>query len=355
MVLLIIILGVCFLTVKFKSSKLLTFIVLLLAWLLIAFNYDNPDYDNYVIRFDNVSTWVGVATQGIMDAGFSLLMRLFYVLGVQDYYHFKLIISGISLLLFLLFSMKNVRYHAFWAFLYLVFYAILDVTQFRNFVAFSVVLALFPLLERNTFKSNILFLIGVLFATTIHFSMAFFLVMGLRLIKNERTRILLIAVLAIAVFVLRSSIWGSLQDTTYYNRVDDYARTSVLGALLTSTLFLCNYLIMHYFYLQSRKNAINNEKAVLVVQQSLSVANSFALYLLFLVPFVFINSMPVRILRFASLIEIGYLLNYAILIEKKKRSMVFLITLLLAVFFYFWTASNALDGLKYNYILDYLL
>ena len=341
---------------SYKRNQSITLLIFFLAWMLFAFNYDNPDYENYVYRFDRISvTWVGIVNQGISDIGFGLIMHWFNIMGVQDYYHFKFIISAISLACLFYFSAKCVKYCAYWAFLYLTFYAILDITQFRNFVGFSIVLALFPLLEKDTLRSNISFLIGVFFASTIHFSMAFFLIMGLRLIKKERKRLHLIIVSLIAILMLRDSVFGLLQDTTYYNKVDAYSRTSLLGALVTSILFVGNYFLMHYFHLHSKKIATTKEVVVHAVQKELSLANNIALYMLILIPFVFINSMPVRILRFASLIEIGYLLNYAFLVDKRTRQKIIAICFIIAVFFYFWTTNSAVDGLKHNYVIDYLL
>ena len=223
-----------------KKSKPLALFIMTLTWALFAFNYDNPDYENYVAKFNNVSSWFGIFSQGISDVGFGLIMRWFYVIGVPDYYHFKIIVSGILLLSYFYFSTKNIKYCAYWSFLYFTFYAILDVTQFRNFVGFSLVMTLFPLLEKDNLKSIILFLIGVFFASTIHFSMSFFLIMGLRLVKKKHSRILLIALSVVAIFTMRDSLFGSLQESSYYNKVDDYTRTSMLGALVTTTLFVAN-------------------------------------------------------------------------------------------------------------------
>lgn len=339
-----------------KNSKHITFAIFVIAWVLFAFNYENPDYDNYVTRFENISTtWLGVVDQGISDVGFGLIMRWIYVLGAQDYYQFKFIVSAISLLCYFYFSSKSLRYSAFWAFLYLAFYLTLDIIQFRNFVAFSVILALFPLLEKDTFKSNILYLIGVLIASTIHFSMAFFLIMGLRLIKKKRTKIVLIVISLIVIFILRTTLFNSLQETSYYNKVDNYTRTSILGALVTTSLFAANYLLVHHFYLQSLKvNKVNGSQGQRILSD-MSLANNIALYLLILIPFIFINTMPSRILRFASIIEIGYLLNYASIVSEGRRKKLMIICFLIAFFFFIWTTASVIDELKHNYILDYFI
>lgn len=189
MILLILLFVVLVCVLSYKKSKLVAFAVMVLAWILFAFNYDNPDYENYVARYDSISTWFGVLEQGVSDVGFALIMRWFYVIGFNVYYHFKFVFIIIPLLCYYYFAIKSVKYFAIWAFLYLAFYTTLDITQLRNFVGFSLVLVLFPLLERDSIKSNIMFLVGVFFASTIHFSMAFFGVMGLRMVKRKNTNI----------------------------------------------------------------------------------------------------------------------------------------------------------------------
>jgi hypothetical protein len=335
-----------------KKSKPVAFVILAIAWLLFAFNYDNPDYSNYVIRFDAVSSWYGIAEQGVTDAGFSLIMHWFYVLGIDDYFQFKLIISAISLLCYFYFAKRSLVYPAFWAFLYLAFYTTLDITQLRNFIAFSFILALFPLLEKDTFKADIAFLIGVLFVSTIHFSMLFFLVMGLKLIKKKELKIALAIIVLLALYVVGGRLTGALQSSMYYDKVDAYARTSSLGAMVTTSLFVVNYLIVHFIY---EKSKMGLQAANKTISTELTLANNLALYLLLLIPFVFINSLPIRILRLSTLIELGYLLNYASAINGRKRNYMLALCFLIALFYFVWMSGGALDGLRYNYLLEYFI
>lgn len=354
MILILVPLLVFIFAVSYKKSKPLAFAIMALAWILFAFNYDNPDYDNYVARYDSISTWFGVLEQGVSDIGFALIMRWFYVIGFNDYYHFKFVFIIIPLLCYHFFAIKSVKYLAFWAFLYFAFYTTLDITQLRNFVGFSLVLVLFPLLERDSIKSNIMFLIGVLFASTIHFSMAFFGVMGLRMVKSKKKRVLLIIIVLIVVFVLRGVLFSSMQESSYYNKVDGYTRTSILGALVTSFLFVANYLMMHFNYLQYKKDTRSGEISNEKVAYEMNLVNTLSLYLLFLIPFVFINAMPSRILRFASLIEIGFLLNYAYLSNRRRKKLI-TICFSIAFFFFIWTLGAVIDGLKYNYFFNYFI
>lgn len=165
---------------------------------------------------------------------------------------------------------------------------------------------------------------------------------------------LLIIIALIVVFILRGVLIGSIQESTYYNKVDGYTRTSILGALVISFLFVANYLIIHFNYLQYKKDTKSGEITNEKVAYEMNLVNSLSLYLLFLIPFVFINAMPFRILRFSSLIEIGFLLNYAYLSNRRCKKLI-AICFSIALFFFFWTSVAAIDGLKYNYILNYFI
>lgn len=343
---------VFFVSHRWKESNAIAACIFVMAWLLFAYNYDNPDYDNYVLKFDLVSDWLGVVGMGGSDLGFSLVMRLFYLLGTRTYDEFKFCISFVSLTLLFVNGVHKVRYVAIWAFIYLIFYTTLDITQIRNFVAFSFVINLLPLLTHNNKKAMLKYLLGVLFASTIHFSMAFFLIIPLLYIKKKVIRL----GGALIVLVLVYAYSGIILSSSYYDKVDAYERTTILGALVTSFLFVSNFCLM--FYLNKKYNHDFHKGKIFysqVMEDELELGKKIAMAMLLLIPFVFINSMPIRLLRFMSLVEVGYIMNYAALLRSHYRKGMIVLCYIIGVFMFVWVSIGAFEGLTKNYIFNALL
>ena len=340
------------LVLRYKKNNYLAFVVFSIAWVLFAYNYDNADYENYVARFDAVFSSLGGGTQTIAEPGVALVMRWFCFLGVENYEQFKFWIAMISLGLFLFYGIKHVKYVATWAFIYLVCYSTLDVTQFRSFIAFSFVLPCIPLLQQKGLIPKAVYVMVTLFASSIHFSMLFFLVLPLLFIKNTTVKLSLILLAIVIVYTLR----GFIINSSYFAKVENYSRSSVLGAIVTSSIIVGNYFMMVFIRWKYKKININNpNKTVAVIASDFEIGRKVALAMLLFIPFVFINSMPLRILRFMSLVEIGYLLNYAAILPKRDSRIILALCFLIGLFMFIWVASPALEGLTQNYILDFFL
>ena len=162
----------------------------------------------------------------------------------------------------------------------------------------------------------------------------------------------LILLAIVIVYTLR----GFIINSSYFAKVENYSRSSVLGAIVTSSIIVGNYFMMVFIRWKYKKININHpNKTVAVIASDFEIGRKVALAMLLFIPFVFINSMPLRILRFMSLVEIGYLLNYAAILPKRDSRIILALCFLIGLFMFIWVASPALEGLTQNYILDFFL
>lgn len=149
----------------FQRSKFLTLLIYLFIWTLM-WNTRTADYGAY----ENI-----YILNEFRDGGYSVLCALGRMLGLT-FFQFYLTITGLALIVYCRFTLKYARCCSLVAALYLLFICFFDIVQFRNFVAFSIVLLALPQLFVNGRYNIIIFCTAVALAATIHVTMLFYLV-----------------------------------------------------------------------------------------------------------------------------------------------------------------------------------
>lgn len=148
-----------------QRSKFLTVVIFLFTWTLL-WNTRTADYGSYLEIY---------TLNEFRDGGYSVLCAIGRMLGLS-FFQFYLTICGLSLFIYCRFTLKYARCCSLVAALYLLFISFFDIVQFRNFVAFSIVLLALPKLFVNGRYNIIIFCTAVALAATIHVTMLFYLV-----------------------------------------------------------------------------------------------------------------------------------------------------------------------------------
>lgn len=329
--------------VIYKKSDLLTIIIIVYCWLLMA-NTSVADFNQYEYIF---------VSNDFRDLGFGGLCFLFRKIGLSIL-DLKMVLTGFSYVILGLFILKFTYYKSFIASIYLLFFEQLDVVQFRNFIAFSfVILGLYFIYSEGKWK-RLKYIICIFVGATIHSMVIFFIILAFfngaylsSLRKFVKVGVPIAIVLTIVILLIPFDIT---------NRIESYSRnTSIITKIMVFAIFIINIFIIKYI---SKTYKLNRTRLLSLPQQNL-VFNS-SQYILFLnISFIFIlpfalNSLDyMRFFRFAGLMNCCYLSNLIALKTYRNQDLFLLffygaLYLLLVYFMHIETFYNGIIYPLYN-------
>lgn len=148
-----------------QRSKILTILIYLFTWTLMWTRY-TADFSNYAHIY---------MKNDFRDGGFAFLCGIGNALGLE-FFEFYLALGAIAYFSYCLFTIRYCRKDALVAGLYLLFISWFDIVQFRNFVAFSIVLFAIPLLFKTKRLNILIYSTVVVLASFLHITVIFYLV-----------------------------------------------------------------------------------------------------------------------------------------------------------------------------------
>lgn len=308
-----------------KRSTIIFLILSVIGFLIIGLNYDNPDYTNYVIAFQNAYMPDDFNIFEVLDIGNKIILAKSIDLGFDQYEDFRLFYSFTLFLIFATTIFKSCIYPACYMGIYILFYLLLDEIQFRNFSSFVI---LFPFMiyyiNHQTKKGLLTYLIGIIIAFTLHFSAIFYGIFCLTLIKSNKLKIALICI-TIILLIVAVALEAQL---AMIDRVQNYERPSFLGAS-----YGCFLLFVNYFYIKWINEKCNvNKNIYSKIFSNYNIIIQINLLLLLICPAIFINVTISRIWRFISLINLIYLLNIIYTCNPKKKKLLIFSSVIYCLF-----------------------
>lgn len=326
-----------------KDSKFIAILIFMFAWILVGWNYDSPDMENYVWKYEASDSWFGalVGTNSV-EPGYSFLCYLGNELGLS-FMTFKQILAAISYFLISCFVFRVGKSYALIAACYLASFFLIDVIQIRNFFAMSVLLFGFRYLLGSKIDKidTVKYVLCVLVASSIHISMVFCL---LFLIGRKPINVWLILVLVSAVFLLKASIFGFFTTSLDTEKVARYeGLSSLTGGLFNAFIFCANAFFIAW--VNSRHKG-KNEK-ILSFPDGL-ILNNCNLLLLVVIPFLFDNGSYSRLLKDVLIANYAFL---SIRLRGKERILMLGYVLVFLVYFVFMdeNRNQIFDAVfKYN-------
>jgi len=289
-----------------KKNRFLLILLWCACVLVVGLNYDNPDYANYELAFNNASMPTEFDIFNVLDIGTKTILSIGKELGINNYSDFRIVYTIVLYTLFGITIYKTCRYRTLYFALYLISYIILDEIQFRNFSSFVVILPfLIYYINNQTLKGLTIFVIGDLLAFTLHFSAIFYLLFCLTMLKSKTLKIVLICVVTIIIGFI-----GFLESNlAMIDHASHYDAPTTLGAVAS-----CLLLVVNCFYIVHIKKQYLNKSAYTFspkTYKNFETIQQINFLLLLLCPVVFMNATVLRIWRFTSLVNLIYILNLA--------------------------------------------
>lgn len=292
----------------FKKSIVVYILQILCCIVIIGFNTDNPDYNNYLYGFNHAAPPEHFNIFEVLDIGFRYIQLFCKDLGIYQYEIFRIILTAILFTIFGITFSKRCKYRNMFLSLYIIFFIAIDNIQIRNFASFVTLLPFIFYYIQNQNKNGVLiFTCGLILAFTIHFSAIFYSVFYLLIIKNRTLRYLL----GILVVIVVSEISFSTSNLAIIERTSNYSRPTTLGAIACCFLLVCNWIYINWIRLKYRQFVYSNDNIYnnITLKNNLDTLVTMNLLLLLLIPSIFINATSLRLWRFISLINVAYILN----------------------------------------------
>lgn len=287
-----------------KKSKFIGSILFLFIFISFGWNYDNPDYDNYLQKYELNND--SIFASG--EIGYNFLCYLANQLHLT-FQQFRIIIGFFCFALLFNIIRHVSRYPNLVIAIYLFFFFFIDVTQIRNFLSFVIVLyAFYKFLYFGTTSINIIkYCLLLIVATSIHFSSAFFLVFVLALRRIELKHVLIVTAIAgfieTVIYIFLENYLGKL---VLYNE----DRITMFAAVCFSLVQVLNYYAVKYVSATNSKymkNSGNSKNKITAERMDIIVRCN--MLLICLIPFYLDGSVFTRIFRYMAIINVIYLCN----------------------------------------------
>lgn len=177
----------------FKKSRICTFYIVSVMFLLSAFRYYDADLDNYRINYNSI---MSVKSDWVRYRGYALFIRFWTRLGLDFKQYMIIFYSLVIVILLIAITLLTSKVNEVLSF-YLIFSFALDVVQMKSFIAEAISLLGIAILIRTLSEDEIpkkkkrisigIFIVLCCLATFMHFSALFYLMGGVLLIiiKNK--------------------------------------------------------------------------------------------------------------------------------------------------------------------------
>lgn len=225
------------------NSKVISFILVVLIYLLFAFEHSEGDYEVYQQLFYNIS--VGDNFALTYEAFFVLLCKTADSYGLS-FEQLRYIVSGVSVLLLFITAKKFTDKTAYVFALFFVFPALVDAELFRQLTGSCIVIfGLHYLINQDSWMDYIKYLIcvviGALFQVSLWFCIVFLLV-AIHNKKALKTSVLIIVGVVLVMPSLFFQILSYLPMREYLvDRYMTYSHSNINGILYTIMVLSATY------------------------------------------------------------------------------------------------------------------
>ena len=368
MYLLIIIVLILFSFFKPKSNTV-AILLFLIMWVLMGFNTENADFSNYLNGYDEIYLLGPLFESGLKDPGYKLIILAFKYLGF-DFYQFKIIISFICLFLLYKTIRKFSIYPALVTTCYFLFLFALDVTQFRNFISIIIVIFALRFIIEDEIKGTIIFIILVLFASSVHSSSIFYLLI---ILKRFKIGLKLMLILVLIVSILKVNLFNNFAILIERDDINEIYKEGVSNLAFISIILvhLINvYYISLYKSFPIENEFINNDNSIKKIsstgiensskmQSIIKFTNSnlvpfISILVLLLIPLYSDNLIYARLLRNILIFNIIFISNHSYNNPFKSMFINNFILILYASFFFvlFCIPKNGIEKIIYPIFLN---
>lgn len=221
-----------FIALRRKSNRV--WVVLTLGFIFLVFSGAGPFYSFHADYHNYYRNYYNVIERGLFDnnqLGYAFIMMIGNYLGLP-FVLFRLIVIGVCLMVLYKFVIArydiNVNYVLS---LYLLYSIIIDSEQFRNWIAFTILLSGIPYLEKSLLINKLKFSVFWLLSITFHYSFVFYF--PLLLVNGENknkiiSRLVWLSLIISGVIILNGN------EIPFQDMLFAYADNRVIESYLTT-------------------------------------------------------------------------------------------------------------------------
>ena len=263
-----------------KHSKLLLSLMIVLIWVLMGANTQNPDIYAYQLSYSN-SNLVS------LEIGYRGLEKIASFLSM-DYLTFRMIISALGILLIHQTVKRLTNNRTAFYLLYFIYPFLLDVVQTRNFLAMSIFIFAVPYLLSDKKRDLIKYILFIIIASSIQITAIVYLPIVL-FIRKRKSILFKILIIEGIVFLILISLNQSALDIlsqilintigSYSVRLAKYAyRQTSFGFLLFWFMQFTNFLLVYWAnqnFKFTNNNRASSERTVNSIKNNALEVNNF--------------------------------------------------------------------------------
>ncbi len=333
-------------------------------------NAEKYDLVNYATTYANIQN--GQSISSYTDIGYAWLCKTFGLMGF-NFYQFRVVLFAVGLLLIFHTIRRYTRAACFFFLFYMCHSMLMDAGQIRNFLGTAIIVFALPYLLEDGKKNLVIYIVCVVLAALIHFSMCVYLAFAfLRAGRGilKYLRIVVPVCIVIGYYIFRT---GALNQIIAYavafindsasDKLSSYlSATTRLGFLGPTIVYVGFAAAIRYFNRMEEyhgssvvRKADMNRELKLVIKDEVICIDDFMrkteyinyIGLLFLL-FSILNLTFYRLVRNICVFDwIYFAVMYQAVETKKKRRTIFGIGIVLLVGwliwdFYFYLGSNVI-------------
>lgn len=322
----------------FKKSKIATWLLLLFLLLLMIFCVESYDLNNYEDMYYHPEHYISTN----LAFGWDLLFSNCRKKGIS-FLAFKAICGIIELLLIYLSFRRTTKYIGFAMALYAIFPFVGTITQIRNSLAAAIVIYSATILLENRKKATLKFIIGIIIATTIHFSTLFYLVFVFvkkRFLKTEVVILITVIVtISLYIFMLFSNnlyIFAShfIRDNRILQYFSSIEKSNLINIVIPTLEQIIGIIILKMGCTICKKNIAIDDTSTSVQQKkgnqakwsvcndgkAITLLYKLNILTLLIIPFYVITPTIFRIYKYILPLNYMVMIPASFLSNRKKES-----------------------------------
>ena len=250
------------------KSKLATIGLLLLLYILFAFEKSIGDYEGYLEMFDEIRVGFGRATE--YEVLYVLSCSAAAKLGMS-FDQMRYVFCLVEIILIYSVIRKYTKNTALVLSLFIIFPALLDAELFRFLAGMSLVIYALPYLLQKSKKGYIIYFIFVVLAALFHTSCWLFLIYFLLAINNRKRLILIVVVTLLAGTSLSAidSVFGIMQYLPIREHVvekyetDSYSNMNGIIFDVFKQLLILSLGVVGHMGLKTTKDVVFSKESIL--------------------------------------------------------------------------------------------
>lgn len=314
-------------------------------WLLFGWSYDIYDYSNYYEYFVNSPDLIEL---GFVNILYNHINYLFFT-NEWSFIDFRILYAFVCLSLLYIVAYKYSKLPNVVIILYFICVYFVDIVQMRNFIAYLICFFGFSFLYKSSFTKRLPYALLVALASTIHIATSFYLIFLCASTKKKLPLDKVFILTSIAALFLPKiielliKVLGlHIHDTLFYYSI--YALIPGTAIILFNILIVSSFSYSKLFYYDRTSKLIGYS------WKSDNIVYNCNVLLLFLMPFLYMSAVSIRLERNFIIINLIYIINKIARNHFRitNTQMILFLIYIVFNFIYFVYSRDVINGILNN-------